>query len=164
MNRPRILWPSLRPLRWAGWATLALVLSGLWAPDGAAKGGYADLKPTPVVVMLGDKENHFKFYPDRLKFETGKLYKLLLDNASPIKHEIASDELSNAVFTVKTEVVSPEGVEIAEIVGSVHEIEIGPGTTVEWYFVPTQTVKEALFICDQPGHLAGGMKGLFTIE
>jgi len=129
-----------------------------------AKGNYDDLKPVPVVVMLGNAKNEMKFFPDHLKFETGKAYKLLLVNDSPITHEFVSSALSDAVFTLKAEVISPDGVEIAEIVGTIHEIEVAPQTTVEWYFVPLHTATNASFICDQPGHLLAGMKGQFTIE
>lgn len=129
-----------------------------------AKGDFGDLKPIPVAVELGDKDNRLVFHPDRVRFETGKLYKLLLSNSSPQKHEFVAPDLVRAVFTVKAEVVSPQGEEIAEIEGVVREIEVGPGATVEWYFVPLRTVKEGAFICDLPGHLAGGMKGTFNIE
>jgi uncharacterized cupredoxin-like copper-binding protein len=134
------------------------------APRSSGKGDYSDLKPIPVVVELGDKDNHVVFKPDRLQFETGKLYKLLLVNDSPQKHEFASADLAAAVFTVKAEVVSPQGEEIAEFDGVIREIEVGPGTTVEWYFVALRTVKEGAFLCDQPGHLAAGMKGTFRID
>jgi len=163
MTRRPSLWPRLRWL--IGVSVLAnCVCTESWVGNAFAKGDYADLKPIPVVVMLGDKQNHLKFFPDRLTFETGKLYKLLLVNDSPVRHELASDDLANAVFTLKAEIVSAEGEEIAEIGGTIREIEIGPGTTAEWYFVPLRTVKQAPFICDQPGHLEAGMKGLFTIE
>ena len=46
-------------------------------------------KQTPIVVRvdLGKSatEKH-KYYPDRLTFETGKLYKLVLHNPSNSKH------------------------------------------------------------------------------
>jgi uncharacterized cupredoxin-like copper-binding protein len=146
-------------------AGCAAGVAAILHPAGAfAKGNYEDKKPIPVVVNLGTKDNKLVFEPNRLKFETGKVYKLLLVNVSPVKHELASAELAQAVFTLKAEVVSPDGVEIAEIVGMIHEIEVAPNTTVEWYFVPLRTVTNAPFICDQPGHLAAGMKGLFTIE
>ena len=164
MTTRRALWPKLRLLSGV-FVLLAIGSAGeLGSHFAFAKGDYADLKPIPIVVMLGDKQNHLKFFPDHLAFETGKLYKLLLVNDSPVRHELASDDLANAVFTLKAEIVSAEGEEIAEIGGTIREIEIGPGTTAEWYFVPLRTVKQGPFICDQPGHLEAGMKGMFTIE
>jgi uncharacterized cupredoxin-like copper-binding protein len=155
---------------WCAWRKAATVGLIVWVASAIvhgyaeAKGDFGDLKPIPVVLMLGDKDNKLVFSPDHLRFETGKLYKLLLTNMSPQKHEFVSAELADSVFTIKAEVVSAEGVEIAEIVGALREIEVGPGVTVEWYFVPLRTVKQATFICDQPGHLAGGMKGTLKVD
>jgi uncharacterized cupredoxin-like copper-binding protein len=143
---------------------LAAGAGGRYAGTAMAKGDYADLKPIPVVVTLGDAQNRLIFSPDRLRFETGKLYKLFLVNMSPQKHEFVAGELSDAVFTIKVEVISPQGEEVAEIGGMIREIEVAPGATVEWYFVPLRTVKEAPFLCDLPGHLTGGMKGVLSIE
>ena len=145
-------------------AALSVVALAAVAGLAQGKGDFADLKPIPVVVMLGDKDNKLLFAPNTLRFETGKLYKLLLVNASPQKHEFVAGELSDSVFTIKAEVVTANGEEIAEIGGIIREIEMGPGVTVEWYFVPLRTVKEATFICDLPGHLAAGMKGTLKIE
>jgi uncharacterized cupredoxin-like copper-binding protein len=153
------VWSALR----IGAASALLAIA---AAAGVAhgKGDFADVKPIPVVVMLGDKDNKLVFMPNTLRFETGKLYKLLLVNDSPQKHEFVAAELTDSVFTIKAEVVTKEGEEIAEICGIIREIEMAPGVTVEWYFVPLRTVKQAAFICDQPGHLAAGMKGTFKIE
>ncbi len=157
--------------RKGGWRTgcaggmVALVLTaGL--PGGAAwaKGDLTAQKAVPVLLLLGSKDNKMEYSPKQLTFETGKLYKLLLVNVSPVTHEFDSTALSDAVFTHKVEVVSPEGVEIAEIVGTIREIEVGPDTTVEWYFVPVRAVKDGEIVCDLPGHKEAGMVARFTIQ
>ena len=129
-----------------------------------AKGDLGGQKAIPLLLDLGSKDNKMVFSPRHLKFETGKLYKLLLNNVSPEKHEFDAAALSDAVYTVKVEVISPDGTVMAELKGSVKEIEVMPGVTVEWYFVPVRTVKKGEMLCDLPGHKEGGMVGTFTIE
>lgn len=149
---------------WCWGGLLALVLAAALPATGWAKGDLTAQKAIPVLLTLGSKDNAMAFSPKQLTFETGKLYKLLLVNVSPQTHEFDSVALSDAVFTHKVEVVSPEGEEIAEIVGSIREIEVGPNTTVEWYFVPVRAVKQGEIVCDLPGHREAGMVATFTIQ
>jgi len=141
---------------------LICILAG--AGLAAAKGDLAGQKAIPVLLTLGSADDKMVFTPQHLVFETGKLYKLLLNNPSPQKHELDASPLADAVYTRKVEVVGPDGTELAEIKGSVREIEVGPGAMVEWYFVPVRTVKRGEMVCDLPGHKSGGMVGTFTIE
>jgi uncharacterized cupredoxin-like copper-binding protein len=144
---------------------LSVIMATVVAADLAqAKGDLTEQKAAPVVLTLGSKNNQMVFKPNTLKFETGKLYKLLLVNASPVKHEFDAPALSEAVFSHKVEVIGAGGEKLAEVYGRIGEIEVGPGVTVEWYFVPVKTIKNGEFICDVEGHLAAGMKGTFTIE
>jgi uncharacterized cupredoxin-like copper-binding protein len=148
-----------------GWlATAALTVATLLPGTTWGKGDLTAQKAIPVLLTLGSKDDKMVFTPRTLTFETGQLYKLLLLNGSPQKHEFDSTALSEAVFTHKVEVVSPEGQEIAEIVGAVREIEVGPGTTVEWYFVPVRAVKQGDIVCDLPGHKQAGMTATFSIQ
>jgi uncharacterized cupredoxin-like copper-binding protein len=149
----------------AGWVVLAAL--GAWLAAGGTAGAKGDLagpKASPVLLTLGNADSKTVFSPKHLAFETGKLYKLLLINPSPEKHEFDGAALAEAVYTRKVEVVGPDGTELAEIKGSVREIKVMPGTTVEWYFVPVRTVKRGEFVCAMPGHKEAGMVGTFSIE
>lgn len=147
-------------------AAVGLAIAGLagWAGTAPAKGDLTEQKAIPISLTLGSKDNKMVFKPNKLKFETGKLYKLLLVNESPETHEFDAPALSEAVFSHKVEVIGRDGKKLAEVYGRVGEIEVAPGVTVEWYFVPIKTMKDEAFICDVEGHLAAGMKGTFTIE
>ena len=117
-----------------------------------------------VRVQLGDKENALRFFPDRLELETGKLYKLALHNASATAHYFSSEGLSRAVFTRKAQVLGPDGKTIAEVKGTVFEIEIYPGGTAEWWFVPVKAVTLNDLKCTVKNHAEGGMVGSISIK
>ena len=130
----------------------------------AAKGDLSRQKPITVLLTLGSVDNKMIFAPKHLTFETGKLYKLRMTNPSPEKHEVAAPELSETVYTRKVEVVGPTGAVLAEIKGTIREIEVMPGGTVDWYFVPVAAVKSGELLCELPGHKEAGMVGTFTTE
>ncbi len=46
-------------------------------------------EPINVVVQLGNEHGDLVFQPDKLTFETGKLYKLILINPSNTKHYLS---------------------------------------------------------------------------
>jgi uncharacterized cupredoxin-like copper-binding protein len=134
---------------------LAILLSlGLASPVLAA-----DLsKQTPIVVNvdLGTKGGDLLFSTPQLKFETGKLYKLVLNNPSPDKHYFTSRSFAAAVWTRKVETAA------AEIKGAIREIELKPGGAAEWFFVPVQAGTFKLK-CTIPGHAENGMVGEITV-
>ena len=75
-------------------AVSAVLLIGGWLTGWAATAAHAagDLskqEPIEVTVDLGRPGQHV-FEPSRLKFETGKLYKLVLRNASSDPHYFTS--------------------------------------------------------------------------
>lgn len=125
------------------WTVLAIAVMGLLVfalhtvPAHAA-GDLTRQKPVEVVVELGTADGAMTFVPDTLRFETGKLYKLVLKNPSPFKHYFTSHTLARKVFTRKVQVMH-DGKRLAEIKGAVAEIEVFPGGTTEWWFVPVQT-------------------------
>jgi uncharacterized cupredoxin-like copper-binding protein len=125
--------------------------------------GKEDLtRQEPIEVVV--KMTEFKFIPNHLEFEAGKLYKLKLVNIGKTKHEFDSPRLSDKVFTQKIVVVDKKGNMIAEIKGNPYEIEIAPEQTVEWWFMPITSEKETgEIICDIPGHLEAGMRGTVVI-
>lgn len=129
-----------------------------------AAGDLTAQTPIEVRVQLGDKNNALRFVPDKLQFETGKLYKLVLQNASGLPHYFSSEGFARAVFTRKAQVLGPDGKAIAEIKGSIAEIEVLPGGTAEWWFVPIKTATLNDLRCTVEGHAQGGMTGTISIK
>ncbi len=113
-------------------------------------------EPINVVVQLGNEQGEFVFKPDKLTFETGKLYKLILINPSNTKHYLSGLRFASAVWTRKVETAQ------AEIKGSISEIELKPGGQAEWYFVPVKA-GSFKFGCTIPSHREAGMLGNITI-
>lgn len=60
--------------------------------------------PIEITVELGRPGQHHAFVPNQLKFETGKLYKLVLKNGSDDPHYFTSHEFSQRIFTRKVQV------------------------------------------------------------
>jgi uncharacterized cupredoxin-like copper-binding protein len=120
--------------------------------------------PIKVKVQLGDNNNALRFFPSNLEFETGKLYKLILHNPSSMKHYFSSGGLSRSVFTRKAQVIGSNGNTIAEIKGVIREIEVYPGGTAEWWFVPVKTGNLNDLKCTIQDHTKGGMVGKITIK
>jgi uncharacterized cupredoxin-like copper-binding protein len=147
----------------------AFVIAGAVYPlaIASAAGNLAKQEPIEVRVELGTTENDLVFVPNELTFETGKLYKLVLANPSSKKHYFTSLEFASKVYTRKVQVVNSGT--IAEIKGAIREIEIYPGGTAEWWFVPVATGKISDLYChikDDDGKTHGekGMVGTITIE
>ena len=105
-----------------------------------------------LAVKEGSAEGDMRFVPDKLEFETGRLYKLVLHNPSATAHYFSSPALAHAVFTRKAQVFGPDGKRIAEIKGNVSEIQVEPGGTAEWWFVPVKTLALADVRCPSKGH------------
>ena len=91
--------------------------------------------PIDVRVELGTVDGGHKFSPNVLNFEKGKLYNLVLSNPSRETHYFSSPHLAASVDTRK--VVSRNGSGLAaEVKGVIREIEVFPGGSAEWWFVP----------------------------
>ena len=129
-----------------------------------AAGDMTAQNPIEIKVQLGDSRNALRFFPANLAFETGKLYKLVLHNASGMKHYFSSEGLSRSVFTRKAQVLGADGKTIAEIKGTIREIEVYPGGTAEWWFVPVKTGRLNDLECTIKGHAEEGMVGAVTIK
>ena len=132
-----------------------------------AAGDLSRADPIEIVIEMGstdsgDKTMYFK--PDHLDLETGKAYKLVLKNTDTTKHEFESSGLMERTFTRKVEITDEAGGLVAEIKGSISEIEVGPGKEVEWFIVPVQTGEDLAMECLIPGHLEAGMAGTITIK
>lgn len=128
-----------------------------------AAGDMTRQEPVEIRVQLGNTKGDMLFAPDELSFETGKLYKVVLSNPSPVAHYFTSPTLSGAVFTRKVQVNGPDGKAISEIKGSVSELEVYPGGTVEWWFVPVKTASGELK-CSIAGHAEHGMVGKVSVR
>ena len=141
------------------------------APAAQAAGNLAGGEPIVVTVELGKPGEH-AFVPNKLRFETGKLYKLVLRNSSDAPHYFTSHAFSAMVWTRKAQVTLPQGdkvVTLAEFKGPMREIEVYPGYSAEWWFVPVAAGRVTDLRCDIRGadgktHAEQGMTGEIVIE
>ncbi len=144
-------------------ALLMHLLVSLMPAAAEATGDLTRQEPVEIRVQLGNAKGEMLFAPNELNFETGKLYKIVLSNPSPVAHYFTSPALSGAVFTRKVQVNGPDGKAIGEIKGSVSELEVYPGGTVEWWFVPVKTASGELK-CTIAGHAEHGMVGKVSVK
>lgn len=130
-------------------------------------------KPIEIRVDLGKAgSDEHKFYPDKLTLETGKLYRLVLHNPSNSAHYFFSNDLAAKVWTRKAQVMDDVGSSrkaIAEIKGLTREIEVYPGGTAEWWFVPVAAGNVTDVICtikekDGKTHAEHGMRAAVAIN
>jgi uncharacterized cupredoxin-like copper-binding protein len=135
-----------------------------------AKADLTRQDPIEVRVNLGNADDARIFEPNGISFEVGKLYKLVLHNPSKTKHYFTSPGLADRVFTRKVDVKDADGKStIGEIKGTIREIEVYPGGTAEWWFVPVAAVGTTELYChvkDEDGktHTEKGMVGSVTIK
>lgn len=121
-------------------------------------------QPVELRVELGNKDNALRFFPGTIQLESGKLYRLILSNPSPQKHYFSSDGMSRAVFTRKVQINGKDDKPIAEVKGHIHEIEVYPNGTTEWWFVPVKTGDFNDLKCTISGHSEAGMVGRISIK
>jgi uncharacterized cupredoxin-like copper-binding protein len=117
-----------------------------------------------VRVQTGTASGKRQFVPDRLHFERGKYYKLVIHNPSPHAHYFTSEGLGARVYTVKVELADQGGEMLAEIHGDVHAIELAPGSTVAWYFYPMMRGKDLEVYSEKEEDVAAGMAGRIEIS
>ena len=153
-------------------ALLAAAAVGLFAAgSGRAAGDLSRQDPIEVKVELGKPGTH-AFVPNRLRFETGKLYKLVLSNPSNDPHYFTSHAFSQLIFTRKVQVTQMRDgklVTLAEFKGAIREIEVYPGHSAEWWFVPVATGRVTDLQCgikavDGRTHAEHGMTGEIVVE
>jgi uncharacterized cupredoxin-like copper-binding protein len=151
--------------------TLVCLLVAAAVPSARAAGDLSRQEPIEVVVELGKPGQHV-FVPNRLRFETGKLYKLVLRNPSNDPHYFTSDAFTQLIYTRKVQVVQSRGGKtetLAEFKGAIREIEVYPGQTAEWWFVPVATGRVTDLRCgivgkDGKTHTDHGMVGEIVIH
>ncbi len=152
----------------AALATIAIVTA---PPPAQPAGDLSRQEPITVTVELGRPGQH-AFVPNRLRFETGKLYKLVLKNPSSDPHYFTSHAFTQHIFTRKVQVVQErdgKATTLAEFKGAIREIEVYPGYTAEWWFVPIATGRITDLRCgiaapDGKTHAEHGMVGEIVIE
>ncbi len=136
-----------------------------------AAGDLSRQTPIEVTVELGKPGQHV-FSPSQLRFETGKLYKLVLRNPSTDPHYFTSHDFSQRIYTRKVQVTQTQDgktVTLAEFKGAIREIEVYPGHSAEWWFVPVATGRITDLHCgiiaaDGKSHRDHGMVGEIVIE
>ena len=149
----------------------AAVALGLVSGAAIAAGDLSRQTPIDVTVTLGSPGKH-EFTPKQLKFETGKLYKLILRNDSNDPHYFTSHAFSAMVWTRKVQVTQQrdgKSVTLAEFKGAIREVEVYPGHSAEWWFVPVATGRVTDLRCgivgtDGKSHADHGMTGEIVIE
>jgi uncharacterized cupredoxin-like copper-binding protein len=152
-------------------ALAAAVLSLAVAAPTRAAGDLSRQEPIVVTVDLGAPSKH-EVIPNKLRFETGKLYRLVLRNASSDPHYFTSHAFSQMVFTRKVQVVQEregKSVTLAEFKGAIREIEVYPGHSAEWWFVPVAAGRVTDLQCgikavDGRTHAEHGMTGEIVVE
>ncbi len=120
-------------------------------------------KAIEVNVSVGTADGQMKFIPDTLTFERGKYYKLVINNPSSEDHYFTSDAFATHIFTRKVEVMDNAGKTIAEIHGAINDMELKPGSSVEWFFFPMTKGENLKLFCHKKGHEAQGMVGSINI-
>ncbi len=132
----------------------------------------AEQKVITVTMALGsDTDKKRRFHPHNLTFQKGKRYRLVIHNPSLDVHEFDSPGLVGAVWSSHVKVLDGygEGAQVvAIVVGTPAEIEILPGASIEWEFVPVAAGRYEM-ICDtkdQKGktHTSQGMTGTILVQ
>jgi len=148
---------------------------GATLPVGSAvaAGDLSRQQPIVVEVELGRSDGSHAFHPTQLRFETGKLYRMVLRNVSRDPHYFTSEAFADRIFTRKVQVTQrrPDGgdITLAEFKGPIREIEVYPGHAAEWWFVPVATGRITDLRCGIVGadgrtHAQHGMVGEIVIE
>lgn len=149
----------------------ASVVLGLVSGAAIAAGDLSKQTPIELTVALGSPGKH-EFTPKQLRFETGKLYKLILRNDSNEPHYFTSHAFSQMVWTRKAQVTQQrdgKAVTLAEFKGAIREIEVYPGQSAEWWLVPVAAGRVTDLRCDVKAadgktHAELGMTGEILIE
>ena len=157
----------MSPITSISQATAALLFAATIAH---AAGDLSRQEPIEVTVDLGKPGQHV-FVPDKLRFETGKLYKLVLRNPSNDPHYFTSHAFTQLIYTRKVQVVQNRDgkmATLAEFKGAIREVEVYPGQTAEWWFVPVAAGRVTDLRCgivsDGKSHADHGMVGEIVIE
>ncbi|MCP5086289.1 MAG: hypothetical protein GY952_05745 [Rhodobacteraceae bacterium] len=156
--------------RFLSLAMSAIVALGLSSASVFADGTASESRR--VSLVLGSEEGSNRmFHPDHLEFEAGKRYTLVIENPGLESHEFDSPGLVGASWSSGVSVLDGVGeatFPVASVVGTPEEIEVAPGSTVEWTFVAVEPGSYDM-VCDtldqhQKTHAAAGMLGTTVIR
>lgn len=118
-------------------------------------------------ITLGSERNGLELAPMRLRLEVGRYHRLVVTNPSDTTHFFWAPELGGyASWTDRVQVDSgkvrlrPAGAPGETY--STWEIEITPGGTAVWEFVP-EIAGRYSYGCSSPAHEKAGMKGAFIV-
>jgi uncharacterized cupredoxin-like copper-binding protein len=143
-----------------GWGIfICLAITYLPAPSLAVP-VVTDLARQPLVevpVALGNDRNELRFFPDAIQFTAGKRYKLVLTNPSNSKHYFTAKDFADGIWSQKVDAGN------VEVKGAIHELELKPGATADWVFVPLKSGSYELH-CSIAGHAEAGMVGKLAIS
>lgn len=117
-----------------------------------------------IDLQLGGEDNQMAFFPGEIVLDKGESYRLVMTNRGPVVHEFASPTFKDHIETDKVEVFDAQGNEVAYVVGSVREIELQPGARVVWSFTAVKAAEQIDMLCELPGHLEAGMRGVIRIR
>ncbi len=140
-------------------AGLLLLVSCILTPVAIAApaSNLLDQPVTMVNINLGNDANELKFVPTQLEFVSGKRYKLVLTNPSQDKHYFTAKDFADNIWSQKVEAGK------VEVKGAIHELELKPGASAEWLFVPIKPGTYQLR-CTRPGHTEAGMIGTIVVR
>lgn len=120
--------------------------------------------PVDLRVELGSPDNQLRFFPDTLELTAGTRYRLTLHNPSATPHYFTATELFRNVFTEKVIVLGQTGQRLGEVKGMILDLEVYPGGTIEWWFIPARTLDMGKLSCSLAGHAEKGMVGTISIK
>ena len=143
---------------------------GIQAADPAGQ------EPIEITLQYGMTTGDLVVLPNKLQLEKGKPYKLVITNPSDMTHYVSALQFAAAVKTRKIEVAGGEvkGNKVYAGRASLRrqapntysfrlkEIEIRPGGTAEWLFVPSKAGNFKLE-CGIPAHAEAGMVGEISV-
>ena len=128
-----------------------IAIGAMWMPI-----TLANVPASEVKVSLGNEQGELKFFPENIELETGKQYKLMLDNPSSVKHYFTAKDFADASWTKKVEAGK------VEVKGAIHELELKPGAAAEWFLTPMKPGNYELH-CSIKGHAPAGMVGQIIV-
>ncbi|QPJ62487.1 MAG: hypothetical protein G3M70_11645 [Candidatus Nitronauta litoralis] len=67
------------------------------------------------------------------------------------------------MFIRKVQINQKDGAAMVEVKRSIREIEVYPGSSAQWWFVPVKTGEISDLICTIKGHAKKGMRGKILI-
>jgi uncharacterized cupredoxin-like copper-binding protein len=110
---------------------------------------YAELtgpEPIQVVLQFGTETRNFALTPETLRFEKGKLYKLVIVNPSKTAHFVSAPEFGAAIDSISL----TQGVALRQ------------GDQQVWYFVADQAGTYDI-MCGHKAHADAGMMGKIIV-